>query len=85
MATVNRRAFLALMAATGAAGAIRGASAPAHAGGDELRDLPEFSSANGVLDTELSAVTNVVELDGRQLTLETFNGQLPGQGSGVVD
>lgn len=66
------------MAATGAAGAIRGASAPAHAGGDELRDLPEFSSANGVLDTELSAVTNVVELDGRQLTLETFNGQLPG-------
>nr|WP_232004002.1 multicopper oxidase domain-containing protein [Mycobacterium gordonae] len=75
---MNRRTFLALIAATGAAGAAGSASGPAHAGGEELRDLPEMSSANGVLDTALTMVTKPVELGGRQLTLETYNGQLPG-------
>ncbi len=75
---MNRRTFLALMAATGAAGVVRSASAPARAGSEELRDLPEVSSENGVLDYALDMVTKPVELGGRQLTLETYNGQLPG-------
>ncbi|MBS4728287.1 multicopper oxidase domain-containing protein [Mycobacterium sp. SM1] len=66
------------MAATGAAGVLGNASVPAHAGGEELRDLPEMASENGVLDTALDMVTKPVELGGRQLTLETYNGQLPG-------
>ncbi|MEB3033382.1 multicopper oxidase family protein [[Mycobacterium] nativiensis] len=75
---MNRRTFLALMAATGAAGAVGNASTAAHVGGEELRDLPEVSSANGILDYELNVVTNPLELGGRQVTLETYNGQLPG-------
>jgi len=75
---VNRRTFLALMAATGAAGVVRSASAPVQAGGEELRDLPEVSSENGVLDHALNMVTVPVPVGERQLTLNTFNGQLPG-------
>src|SRR5271156_1833422 len=75
---VNRRTFLSLMAATGAAGVVNNASAPAQAGGDELRDLPEMSSENGVLDYALNMVTLPVQVGERQLTLNTFNGQLPG-------
>lgn len=75
---MNRRTFLALMAATGAAGAVRSASAPARAGGEELRDLPEVASQNSVLDYELNVVTGPIPVGERQLTLDTFNGQLPG-------
>lgn len=55
------------MGATAAAGAVSSTSAPAHAGGEELRDLSEVSSENGVLDTALDMVTKPVELGGRQL------------------
>ncbi|BCI92815.1 hypothetical protein NIIDMKKI_80210 [Mycobacterium kansasii] len=65
------------MAVTAGAGVIRSAG-PARAGGEELRDLPQVSSENGVLDYSLEVVTNPVELGGRQLTLETYNGQFPG-------
>ncbi len=75
---MNRRSFLALTAATAAAGVTGSASAPARAAGEELRDLLEVSSENGVLDTALDMVTKPVELGGRQLTLEAYNGQLPG-------
>ncbi|WP_244187553.1 multicopper oxidase family protein [Mycobacterium gastri] len=74
---LDRRTFLALMAVTAGAGVIRSAG-PARAGGEELRDLAEVSSENGVLDYSLEVVTNPVELGGRQLTLETYNGQFPG-------
>src|SRR5271169_1565011 len=75
---MNRRTFLALMAATGAASAVRSASAPVQAAGEELRDLPEVSSGNGVLDYALNMVTLPVPVGERHLTLSAFNGQLPG-------
>ncbi|QUR70009.1 multicopper oxidase domain-containing protein [Mycobacterium spongiae] len=66
------------MGATTAAGMAGTASAPAKSSGEELRDLPEVSSVNGVLDTQLDMVTVPIPLGGRTLTLETYNGQLPG-------
>ncbi len=74
---VDRRTFLALAAAAAGAGVIRSA-APARAGGEELRDLAQVSSQDGVLDYTLEVVTNPVDLGGRQVTLETYNGQFPG-------
>jgi FtsP/CotA-like multicopper oxidase with cupredoxin domain len=78
---MDRRAFLARLSAAALAGVLlpRSAMAPAaYADGDRLRDLPEVRSTGGLLDYQLDMAATQVRLRDRVLTLDTYNGQLPG-------
>ncbi|KZM74665.1 multicopper oxidase family protein [Nocardia terpenica] len=46
--------------------------------GEHLRDLPEVSSRGGLLDTGLDIAAHQVNLAGRTLTLDAYNGSTPG-------
>ena len=78
---MDRRAFLTRLSAAALGGVLlpRAAMAPAaYADGDRLRDLPEIRSANGLLDHRLDMAAAQVRLRDRVLTLDTYNGGLPG-------
>ncbi|AEA23517.1 multicopper oxidase [Amycolatopsis echigonensis] len=78
---MDRRAFLTRLTAAALGGVLlpRSAMAPAaDADGDRLRDLPEVRSAGGLLDYRLDMAATQVHVRDRVLTLDTYNGGLPG-------
>ncbi|SFQ71468.1 Multicopper oxidase with three cupredoxin domains (includes cell division protein FtsP and spore coat protein CotA) [Amycolatopsis arida] len=82
---MDRRTFLTRFSAVAAAGFLLPRSAAelgprgAHAGGEPVRDLPEIRGASGVLDHRIDLAATQVRLRDRVLTLDAYNGQVPGQ------
>lgn len=80
---LNRRSFLGTAGITAASGwnssATEAARSPSEAAvGEELRDLPEVHSRGGTLDYELTIAAHSLEVGGRKVRLDTYNGMLPG-------
>ncbi len=78
---MDRRAFLTRMSAATLGGLLlpHSSAAPAaYADGDPVRDLTEVRSTGGLLDYQLDMAATQVRLRDRALTLDTYNGQLPG-------
>jgi FtsP/CotA-like multicopper oxidase with cupredoxin domain len=78
---MDRRAFLTGLSGVALGGVLlpRSALAPAAwAQGEPLRELPEARSAGGSLDYRLDMAASRVRLGERVLTLDTYNGSLPG-------
>lgn len=78
MSKINRRQFLALSAASAGtavfAGCTQGRAGSSRASSDSL---PLHQSQNGLLELDLEASENSVNLGGKQAYLLTYNGQIP--------